>query len=86
MKRLLSMSLVLGLVSACGGGHDDWQPPVAAPAPAPMPTPGGSAGPDKFAAQVASVAATRSDDAEAAALDESPSSMPDDTEPGPVTP
>ncbi|WP_156895553.1 hypothetical protein [Massilia putida] len=86
MKRIFTMSLVLGLVSACGGGHDDAQPPVAAQAPAPMPTPGGSAGPDKFAAQVASVVATSSDDAEAALLDDGPPSVPDDTEPGPVTP
>lgn len=84
MKRLLFLSLVMGLVSACGGGRDDWQPPVAAPAP--MPTPGGSAAPDKFAAQVASVVAAQSDDAEAAVLDDSMATMPDDTEPVPVTP
>jgi len=84
MKRLLSLTLVAGLVSACGGGHDDWQPPVAAPMP--TPTPGGSAGPDKFAAQVASVVAAQSDDAEAAALDGTAATMPDDTEPAPVTP
>jgi hypothetical protein len=83
MKRLLSMSLVLGFLSGCGGGHDDPPPPVAS---TPAPTPGGSAAPDKFAAQVASVAATQSDDAEPVALDGGAPTLPDDTEPIAVTP
>ena len=81
MRTLLPSMVMLGaLLAGCGGSnHDDG---VAMSPPPPPPTAGGGApAADKFTAQVASLAAGASDDAEPAALDESAAALPEDTEP-----
>lgn len=80
--RNLTLFGLLVLLSACGG-HDHDAPPVQK---MPPPTTGGTAAPDSFVAQVAALVATRPDDTEAAALDASAPTMPENTEPQPVTP
>jgi hypothetical protein len=79
MRTLTLTLLCLLALSACGGhDHDEnvgQMPPPGA---------GGTAPPDVFAAQVATVVASQPDDTEPPALDATPPTMPENTEPVPV--
>lgn len=81
-KPALFGAILLAALAACGGSDHDGglQSPPA------VPPPSGGAAPDKFVAQVASVAATAPDATEPEGLDASAPTMPEDTEPAPIGP
>lgn len=72
--------LVAGLAACGGSDHDQGAASPGAPPPV------GADTSDKFLSQVASVAAASSDGTEPAGLDDSPPTMPDNTEPAPLGP
>ncbi|RJF98125.1 hypothetical protein [Noviherbaspirillum saxi] len=93
MKKLLFLFPILAALTACGGGGgngggdiaatDTTPAPVATtPAPAPVAT---APAADAFTGNVSSVVGMSSDTAEPVALDASAASMPEDSEPTPVS-
>jgi hypothetical protein len=69
------------LLAACGGSDRDDSVAMTPPPPPPPASGGGAPPTDKFTVQVASLAASASDEAEPAAVDDTAATMPEDTEP-----
>ena len=80
MKTYLSLIPIALLLAACGSGGGDETPTAASSGQQ-----SGAAQADSFMSNVNAVSGTSTDGAEPAAVDASPASAPEDTEPSPVS-